>query len=654
MAKAEKKQPKRTGALRRATKKALAAGVIAATLISGVADVGAGSPREGLAGAAVRVNGRDFSAIAEQFCRNVVSGAIPHCLYIKLACEEHLQDLQRQYEDDFKYRYDAAKGERVCRYVEKFPHIKAEWADRNEKLVLSPWMVFATVRLFGMVRKVDGYRRFREFYAEVPRKNGKTTLVAAWAHYMAFADGEAGADVFVGASKLEQAMECFDTVLLQLEGTPGAVKRFKLVLAKKSVTGRIKGRRCRIRAVAKKPGDGGSPHCAVLDELHEHEREDLRESMRQGTGSRRQSLLIQITTAGNDINGVCYRVRSQAINVLMKITENPRLFALIFTIDADDDPLSPEAYIKANPNLGVSIRAEDLEAERLVALSEPAEAFHFRTKKLNVWGQSVRTFFNMDAWMRRCFDVDLLDRDPKSGKPVRGSNPGIPDRFLDRKLFALHEGFDLAARLDLASRVKIFTQYWPVAKGGRPSGRHYYVFGKHYAPHMTITDGRHDAYAEWASTGWLTSCLDACNGYEVDLEAIQGEVIAEFPKWNPAALAFDQAFALQMQQAIERAVGSGIVVTVPQTAKELSDGMKEFAAAIVSGRVHHNGDPLMTMAVGNVVSRPDPNENEFPRKEKPENKIDPMTATLIGMNRVMAAEINGPSKYETEGLLVVG
>ncbi len=642
MASATSKQPKKTGAVKRATKKVVAASLLAAQLAVGSA-AGAETLKVDLAVSAVRQQGRDFSAIAERYCRDVLSEKISACMYIKLACKEHLDDLQRQYDDDFEYRYDAEKGERVCRYIEKFPHIKGEWADNNEKLVLTPWMVFATCRLFGMVRKVNGFRRFREFYAEVPRKNGKTTLVAAWAHYLAFYDNEPGADVFIGASKLEQALECFDAAAQQLENTRRAVKKFRLVIGKRIITGRFKGTRCRIRAVAKKPGDGGSPHGAVLDELHEHEKEDLRESMRQGTGARRQSLLIQITTAGYDINGVCYRVRQQAINVLTGITQNPRLFALIYTIDADDNPLSREAYIKANPNLGVSIKAEDLEAELLVAISEPAEAFNFRTKKLNVWGQSARTYFNVNAWMTRCLDPELVGRDAK-GKLTR-RNPGIPERFLNRKKYALHEGFDLAGRLDLGSRVKIFTEYWNKPRDGRPAGRHYFVFGRHYAPIMTINDGRHGDYQEWYSNGWLVGCEGACNGYELDLESIQQEVIIEYSAWQPAALAFDQAFALQMQQTIERAVGEGIVVTVPQTAKELSDGMKEFGAAIVSGRVHHNGDPLLQMAIANVISRPDPNENEFPRKEKPENKIDPATATLIGMNRVMAMTIETSVPY---------
>ncbi len=618
------------------SKKAIAAALLAAQLLSPSVGNATQAAQSDLASTAATVKDRDYSAIAVAYCRDVVSKRIAACLYIQLACQEHLDDLAAQHSADAPWVYDAKKGERVCRYVERFPHVKNDWAieaGQSRLLHLQPWQIFATCRLFGMVSRASGIRRFREFYAEIPRKNGKTTLVAAWAHYLAFQDRKTAAEVYIGASKMEQALIAFDDAAAQLQDS-GAARAGGLVVSKRQIM--RPSSRSRIRAVAKRPGDGGSPHAAVLDELHEHERSDLRDSMVQGMGADRDPMLIQITTAGYDVHGVCYEVRSRAVRVLTKVTANARLFALIYTIDEADDPLAPGAYIKANPNLGVSVKAEDLEEERLLAQNEPATAFAYRTKKLNVWGQSRRTFFNVNAWMTRCFDPELAT-DPKTGKR-QYRNPGIPAKFAGKPCV---EGQDLSARIDLASRVKIFVTE-EGKSDGRQAGRHYYVFGNHYAPQMTVRNGQNnETLAQWADTGWLKEH----DGYEIQLPEIQAEILADTKLYKFKALAFDPAFARQMQQELIRELGEGLVWDINQNARELSDGMKEFQAAIVAGRVHHNGDPVLTFAIGNVVSRPDPNENEFPRKEKPENKIDPVSALLNGMNRVMAAPEITTFKY---------
>ena len=88
------------------------------------------------------------------------------------------------------------------------------------------------------------------------------------------------------------------------------------------------------------------------------------------------------------------------------------------------------------------------------------------------------------------------------------------------------------------------------------------------------------------------------------------------------------------------------MVEVPQRTIFLIAAMQELEAAVADGRFHHNGDPLLTWAVSNVVAHPDKNDNLFPNKETQDNKIDPCTALLTAMNRAMNAEAVHPNRFE--------
>jgi phage terminase large subunit-like protein len=115
---------------------------------------------------------------ASKYARDILAGRIPACKYVRLTCERYLVDLEQQSKKVFKYRFDKDKAERACRFQEKLPHTKGEWAFRGEKLKLEPWQSFIIANAFGWVRKKGGKRRFREVYTEVPRKNGKSAVLA--------------------------------------------------------------------------------------------------------------------------------------------------------------------------------------------------------------------------------------------------------------------------------------------------------------------------------------------------------------------------------------------------------------------------------------------------------------------------------------------
>ena len=130
------------------------------------------------------------TASAFQYVDDVLSGVIPACRWVRLACERHRRDLEQAAGDLFGFRFEPAKSEKVLIFIEAMPHTKGRWAAQRKRLVLEPWQRFFVASLFGWVRKLDGLRRFREGRLMVPRKNGKSALAAGIGNYMLSADGE--------------------------------------------------------------------------------------------------------------------------------------------------------------------------------------------------------------------------------------------------------------------------------------------------------------------------------------------------------------------------------------------------------------------------------------------------------------------------------
>lgn len=570
-----------------------------------------------------------FALRCHKYARDVVEGRILACGYVRKACKRHLDDLARTGDKAFGYKFDAARTSRICRFIELLPHVKGEWArataQRSNRIRLEPWQIFITCSIFGWVNKTTGYRRFLEVYIEVARKNAKSTWAAAVGLFCFTSDGEPGAEVYCGATTKKQAMEVFRTAWRMAKKSPEFCDRFGIEVNKESLV--IQDDGSKFEPVIGDPGDGASPSCAILDERHEHPHDNLHDTMVTGMGARRQGLTINITTAGTDTEGVCYAQRHDCEKILDGLIEDDSTFAVIFTIDKEDDPKSEVAQRKANPNYGVSVYPEYLQKQLRSALKSPHAMFVYKTKHLCVWGNAPDSYFSMEAW-EGCKDTSLSIAE-FAGKPC-------------------WMGVDLAAKVDLASRVKIFREIRR-DKEGR-SATHYFLFGTHYAPHDRVIDGDHAHYERWVEAGFLS----AIPGPEIQLTQIQQEIEAELSRFDFQCIAFDPWSATQMQQDLALKTKTDVVLTIPQTVLYLSEPMKELNAAMLARRVHHNGDPVLTFGVSCVLAKQDNNENVFPRKlENGKNKIDPVSATLNGLNRAMVNAGPRRSIYETRGLLTV-
>ncbi len=281
---------------------------------------------------------RDYSAIAEQYAKDIVSGKIVAGKLMKLACKRHLDDLGKLTFGDWPYYFDRWHGDDICDFIEKLPHVEGTWV--TPTLFLEPPQVFMLVCIFGW-RKEDGNRRFTTVHIEVARKAAKSTITAGVALYCLCCEGEVGPQIIIGATTGEQAGKVFNPARHMVDKTPELREAFELEAFARAVTCRMNNGSIQPINAKGKTQDGWNPHVGILDELHAHKDRTLYDVIKSAFGARKNPLFWIITTAGFDTNGVCYEHRSTAVKMLEGAVRLDHLFAAIFTLDAEahDDTL---------------------------------------------------------------------------------------------------------------------------------------------------------------------------------------------------------------------------------------------------------------------------------------------------------------------------
>lgn len=556
---------------------------------------------------------RDFTAIAERYAREVAAGTISACTTVVLACQRHLADLARS---DWAYRFDPAKADRICRFLELLPHVKGKWAANAERIHLEPWQIFILAVLFGWVRAATGSRRFTLAYIEVGRKNAKSILAAGIGLYMFACDGEHGAEVYSGATTEYQAMEVFRPASQMIAKSRELAQHLGIEYPPSAKKIAIPENGSRFEPVVRDPGDGASPHCGVVDEYHEHATDALFDTFRTGMGAREQPLELAITTAGFNTAGPCRLLHDDVVKMLEGLTSREELFGIIYSLDEGDDWTAENALIKANPNLGVSVGREFLLTEQAAAVKVARKQNVFKTKHLCVWVGANESYFNLQRW--KALGDSRLRLEDCIGLPCVVSN-------------------DLSTKRDITARVLTFKKIVGAKE-------HYYVFTRFYLPEEQAMNPAAQHFEQWVRQG----ALRTTPGEVIDFDVVERETIDDVRASKAREFAFDPWNAAQFAQAIARET-KAVPVEIQQSAKNLSAPMKELDTLIVDGRIHHDANPVMAWMIGNVTAHEDANENVFPRKGGEESKIDGAVALIMTLGRQMVAAPKR-SVYATRGL----
>lgn len=511
--------------------------------------------------------------------------------------------------------WDEPAAQRAVAFFGLCKHWKGKFAGRVFKL--GQWQEHLIVApLFGWKRE-DGTRRFREAYVEIPRKNGKTTLAAGIALKCMVADGENGAEVYSAATKKDQARIVFKDASRMVRSSPllkSRIKTYQGSLACDQLGSVFSPLSSDINSL-----DGLNVHCGVVDELHAHKSRELWDVVKTGTGARTQPIMLAITTAGTDINTVCFENREYARQVLEGIFDDDSFLCYISTIDKGDDWQDPVSWAKANPNLGVSLNPDYIAEECVKAQNTKSYQNTFRRYMLNEWVQQSERWLDMGAWDG---NADIYDETALAGLPCWG-------------------GLDLSTTTDLTAWVMVFAM---------PDGR-YAVLPRFWIPADNMAEReRRDRvpYTVWMREG----LVEATPGNVVDYDRVSAQMIEDICRFKPREIAFDPYNAAHLCQQIGERRGV-TMVEHRQGYLSMSGPSKEFERLVLQGRILHGGNPILRWNADCVSIQSDPAGNIKPVKPQRHatgKRIDGIIATIMAVGRAVANGGGKRSIYEERGI----
>jgi phage terminase large subunit-like protein len=534
------------------------------------------------------------------YARAVAAGDVVACRYVRLACKRHLRDLRTGKARGLVWRPEAAQY-RLAFYPRFLRHSKGEWARRPYEL--SPFQKFVIGSVFGWKRQ-DGTRRFRYVYEELPRKNGKSTKLAGVGINMLACDNEAGAEIYAAATKKEQARIIFDEAKRMVGASPelsSVIARFKTNMSVDATASKFEPLSSDERTL-----DGLNPHCLLIDELHKHRTRALLDVLDTALGARRQPLLWIITTAGDDAPESVYANENDyATKVLEGVIEDDSVFAFIATIDKNDRWDDPVAWAKANPNLGISVKLDDLERQARKAAKSPSALSAFKRLRLNVRSAVAERAIDMQQWAKNSrgrFDPDKL---PQEQRVCWG-------------------GLDISTKIDITAWVRLFE----ADESGIMR-----VACRFWMPADTIekrADRDRMPYRRWVDEGWI----EATPGNVIDHAEIRAAIVGDHEHFDIQSMAFDPWNATQL--GIELNEAGVEAVEFIQGLRSYTAPTKELQALVQGTKLDHGDNPVLAVMASNLKVQRDKNLNEMPHKAHSIGRIDGMCALIMAIGRRMA------------------
>ncbi|OHO94711.1 terminase [Staphylococcus sp. HMSC057G10] len=524
------------------------------------------------------------------YAKQVVAGKIIANKYVIKECERHLKYLKGHE----KWIFDEELAHRPIRFIEKFckPSKGA-----NNQLILQPWQHFIIGSLFGWVHKETKLRRFKEALVFVGRKNGKTTTISGLANYGVSQDGENGAEIHMLANTMKQARLLFDESKAMIKASPVLKKNFRSLRDAIHYDKTIS--KIEPQASDSEKLDGLNTHIGIFDEIHEFKDYKLISVIKNSRVARLQPLLIYITTAGFQLNGPLVDMVEAGKDTLNGIIEDERTFYYLASLDDEDDINDSENWIKANPNIGVSIDIEVMKEEWIKAKRIPAERGDFITKRFNIFANNDEMSFIDHTTLSKNNEVIAFDELENHPCTV---------------------GYDLSETEDFTSACATFA-----LENGKIA-----VLSHSWIPkHKVDLSNEKIPYREWEEAGYLTiqdkPYIDYTDVYDWILKVNEHHPVEK--------ITYDRANAFRLNQELKN---YGFVTEeTRQGALTLSPALKSLKELFLDGKVIYNNNPLFKWYVNNVKLKLDRNGNWLPSKQSRYRKIDGFAALLNTYTDIM-------------------
>lgn len=340
---------------------------------------------------------------------DVLRGVVIAGPHVRNTCRRHLLDLRDGPDRGLVWDLEEAK-KRIKWFHDKLRLNGGQFEGRPFKL--HPSQAFRVGSLFGWKWKATGLRRFRRFYDEEGKGNGKSPLLAGIGIAMMVADGEPRAEVYAAAAKKDQAQVLFRDAVAMRDQSPELAKRIKpsgIDPVWQLTYISTKGDKRFFKPISSDAAQSGPrPSCALCDEVHEHPNRDVMEMLERGFKFRRQPLLVMATNSGSDRKSVCWEEHEHAVKVAAGIIEDDTTLSFVCSLDEGDDwEHDPTCWVKANPLLDVTVTTEYLEGVVKQARQMPGKRNGIARLHFCEWTQSVNAAIKREAWVACRKELDL-------------------------------------------------------------------------------------------------------------------------------------------------------------------------------------------------------------------------------------------------------
>jgi len=349
--------------------------------------------------------------------------------------------------------------------------------------------------------------------------------------------------------------------------------------------------------------DGLNPNVVVVDEMHAMKDRGMLDVMETATGARRQPVIYEITTFGDDPVSPWGDQNDYSQKILDGVLVDDSFFVFTTHADPEDDWMSPETARKANPNYGISVNPEDLASKVLKAKGIPSAAATYKQKHLNLPGNATNPCLSVDGWRK-------------------GQTPFREDSLEHESCYV---GVDLSTKIDLCSASFVFPP--------TPGRKAWKVIQRIWTPADTLKDRAHAdraPYEVWAEQGWLTRAP----GTSIDHTLVREMLVSMRALYDIEQIGFDPWHAGTLIHDLVKLDGfaEAQVLEVPQTFAGLASAEATFKALVLAGEVDARGCPVTSWAVSNVVEQVDGKGNIQFTKKKSRGRIDPVKSITIAMS----------------------
>ena len=337
-------------------------------------------------------------------------------------------------------------------------------------------------------------------------------------------------------------------------------------------------------------------------------------------GARTQPLIFMTTTAGLNLSLPCYDKRRVYIEILDGIKEQDDTFILIFSLDEKDDWKDPETWVKACPNLGVSVNMDYMERRLKAAMNDPSKEVEFKTKNLNLWVDAPT------VWI--------------SDEIIMANNHGT----LDDTLFGeeCYGGLDLASTGDINALALFF-----------PGLPHNPVKMFFWIPEAKMIEKEDKVnYRVWVDQGYITTTL----GNIIDTEFLKEDIELILRGYDVKNLSYDPFLAANgvIQHLGDRGYYD-VMDELPQRITTLSQPTKELQRMLLSKAMDLMNNPVLRWMFRNVFIYTDPNLNIRIDKKRSSEKVDGCAALVNAVAGYMSRTLADKSSqmYKSHGLRTI-